>query len=118
MTDIVWPNFLPQVMRLEGLTAKKKSNVVRTQMDAGPQKSRRRYTVITKEFTGSIILNETQRQLMEDWYDNVLKNGSLRFSMKDPQTLEYAEFRFVEDYDEESVEGLWQITMKLEKMNA
>ena len=118
MTDIVWPNYLPQVMRLEGLSTKKKSNVVRTQMDAGPQKARRRYTVTTKEFTGSIVLNETQRHLLEDWYDNVLGNGVLRFVMKDPQTLQNAEFRFTEDYDEESNDGLWIITMKLEKMNA
>ena len=87
-------------------------------MDAGPQKARRRYTVATKEFTGSVVLTESQRQTLENWYDVVLGGGVLRFVMKDPQTLQEAEFRFLEDYMEESSDGLWIITMKLEKMTA
>jgi hypothetical protein len=118
MTEITWPSSLPQVIRLEGLNAKKKSNIIRTQMDAGPQKARRRYTVNTKEFTGSVVLTESQRELLEDWYDNILGSGVLRFVMKDPQTLEPSEFRFLEEYTEESNDGLWIITMQLEKMNA
>ncbi len=118
MTNITWPQTLPQVIRLEGLSGKKKSNVVRTQMDAGPQKARRRYTASTKEFIGSVVLTEAQREYLEDWYDNILGSGVLRFVMKDPQTLEPAEFRFLEEYTEESNDGLWIITMQLEKMNA
>lgn len=118
MTDVTWPSTLPQVLRLEGLNAKKKPNVVRTQMDAGPQKVRRRYTISTKEFSGTIVVSEAQREILEDFYDNVLGNGVLRFVMKDPQTLQPSEFRFLEDYDEDASDGLWQITMKLEKMNA
>lgn len=118
MTNIIWPTTLPQLIRLEGLTAKKKTNIVRTQMDAGPQKARRRYTVQSKEFTGSIVVNESQREILEAFYDNILGSGVLRFVMKDPQTLQPAEFRFLEEYDEESNDGLWIITMKLEKMNA
>ena len=87
-------------------------------MDAGPQKTRRRYTVQSKEFTGSVVVNESQREILEDFYDNILGSGVLRFVMKDPQTLQLAEFRFLEEYDEEASDGLWIITMKLEKMNA
>lgn len=118
MTNITWPQTLPQVIRLEGLSGQKKTNVIRTQMDAGPQKARRRYTVATKEVTGSVVLTELQRETLENWYDNVIGSGVLRFVMKDPQTLLPAEFRFLEDYTEESNDGLWIITMKLEKMNA
>lgn len=118
MTNITWPGDLPRVLRLDGLNAKKKSAVVRTEMDAGPAKVRQRYTVATKDFSGSIVVNSVQRQLLEDFYTNILGNGVLRFVMKDPQTLEQAEFRFLDDYDEESLDGLWKITMRLEKMNA
>lgn len=118
MTNKFWPSSLPQIMRLDGLKGRRKSSVVRTSMDAGPQKARRRYTVTTKEFSGSVVLNESQRELLENWYTNTLGDGVLRFVMQDPQTLQYAEFRFLEDYDEEALDGLWQITMKLEKMNA
>lgn len=118
MTNITWPTTIPKILRLEGLSGQRKSGVVRTNMDAGPQKARRRYTVATKEFTGSVVLTESQRQTLENWYDVVLGGGVLRFVMKDPQTLQEAEFRFLEDYTEESSDGLWIISMKLEKMNA
>lgn len=118
MTNIMWPNSLPQVLRLDGQQAKRKSNVIRTQMDAGPDKVRRRYTVSVKIFEGSIIVTGKQRQILEDWYRDVLGDGVLRFVMKDPQTLQFAEFRFMEEYAEESVDGLWKIAMKLEKLNA
>lgn len=118
MTNILWPDFLPQVLRLEGLQGQRKSNVIRTSMDAGPQKQRRRYTVSTKNFNGTILVTEEQRRLLEDFYENTIASGTLRFIMKDPQTLELCEFRFREDYQEEQVDGLWKISMPLEKMNA
>lgn len=118
MTNIMWPATLPPVLRLDGQKARKKSNVIRTEMDAGPAKARRRYTVTEKLFEGSIILTEAQREILENWYQNTLGDGTLRFVMKDPQTLEPAEFRFSEDYEEDSLDGLWTISMKLEKLNA
>ncbi|MEE0892509.1 MAG: hypothetical protein UIT85_00610 [Treponema sp.] len=118
MTDILWPISLPQVMILDGLQGQRRSNVIRTSMDAGPQKARRRYTVASKDFDGAIIVTEEQRRILEDFYVNTIKSGALRFRMKDPQTLEFKEFRFREDYKEQQIDGLWKITMLLEKMNA
>lgn len=118
MTSITWPSTLPQVLLLDGLNGKKKSSVVRTEMDSGPAKQRRRYTVSTKYFKGSMVVTESQRRILENFYDNILGHGTIRFVMKDPQTLEYAEFRFKEEYDEDSLDGNWRITMNLEKMNA
>lgn len=118
MTSIQWPKELPQIMRLEGLSGKLRTAVVRTDMDAGPQKTRRRYTVAQKDFSGSVVVTEAQRQILETWYEKILGNGALRFVMTDPQTLEPAEFRFLEDYSEEAIDGLWTIIMNLEKLNA
>lgn len=117
MTSLTWPTGLPQVLRLDGLSTQRKSSVVRTQMDAGPDKVRRRYTVSTKVFTGSIVVTEKQRELFEAWYRNVIADGTLRFVMKDPQTLQPAEFRFTEDYSEEPIEGLWKIAVSVEKLH-
>lgn len=119
MTSITWPQGLPDIMRLEGLNGKRKSNVIRTSMDAGPDKARQRYSVTTKNFTGSVILDGNQRQALELWYKSTLANGVLRFVMKDPQTSRPAEFRFMDDYDEESTgDGLWIIKLPLEKLDA
>ena len=118
MTNIRWPSELPQIMRLDGLKAQRKDTVVRTQTDAGPVKQRRRYSVATKVFTGSIIVTEAQRKIFESWYENTLGNGTLRFIMKDSQSLEDKEFRFTQPYSEDSNNGLWTIGLSLEKMNA
>lgn len=118
MTDILWPIALPQVIRLDGLQGQLKSNVVRSSMDAGPQKVRRRYTVTSKFFEGTIIVNEEQRRILENFYVNTIASGTLRFRMKDPQTLKLKEFRFQKDYSEQQLDGLWKIIMSLEKMNA
>lgn len=118
MANIYWPEELPQVLILDGLSAEKQNNVIRTQMDAGPEKIRRRYTVATKNFNGQIVLTEAQRRILEYWYDNDIASGALRFLMKDPQTLNLSQFRFREKYKEESLNGLWKITLSLEKMNA
>lgn len=119
MTSVTWPESLPRLLRLDGMSGKRKPNVVRTQMDAGPSKTRQRYTTSTKEFKGSIIINEEQRKTLENWYKSVIANGALRFRMLDPQTMTEAEFRFTDDYSEDSTgDGLWNISLPLEKMNA
>ena len=119
MTSIVWPEGLPQVLVLDGLNAKRKTSVVTTRMDAGPAKRRRRYTVSTKAFTGCIYVSDEQRATLENFHKNTLGDGVSRFLMKDPQTLDFSEFRFTDDYDEESCGGgIWKIQMQLEKMNA
>ena len=112
MTSITWPTALPRVMRIDGLSAKRKSVVIRTKMDAGPEKVRQRYTISTKEFSGSIIV------ILESFYTYQLGNGTRRFVMQDPQTLNPAEFRFLSEYQEKAMDGLWEITMNLEELNA
>jgi hypothetical protein len=85
-------------------------------MDAGPKKTRRRYTASTKTFSGRMILNAEQRITLERFYRAALAGGVLRFNFTDPQTLETGEFRFTEDYTENSLDGLFEIQMSLERM--
>jgi len=116
MSEIFWPDGLPNTLLISGLSAKRNSNVIRTQMDAGPKKARRRYTASTKHFTGKMILNESQRYELEWFYRFTLADGVLRFNFTDPQTLESGEFRFTDDYTENSVDGMFEISMSLERL--
>jgi hypothetical protein len=101
---------------MDGLSAQPKSNVIRTAMDAGPQKARRRYTANTKVFTGKLLLDPGQRAVLEQFYHTALADGVLRFNFKNPQTLAVQEFRFTEDYTEASVDGRFEISVSLERM--
>lgn len=116
MANIFWPKVLPKTLLIEGLAATRKSNVIRTTMDAGPKKTRRRYTATTKTFTGKILLNTEQRYALENFYYTELADGVLRFMFTDPQTLELCEFRFTEDYTENSIDGMFEVSMSLERL--
>jgi hypothetical protein len=116
MAAISWPAELPATLLLEELTAKQDSNVIRTAMDAGPKKTRRRYTANTKTFTGRLLLTPSQRAVLEQFYHTALADGVLRFNFINPQTLVPQEFRFTDDYTETAVDGLYEITLSLERL--
>ncbi|MCL2808628.1 MAG: hypothetical protein FWD24_01040 [Treponema sp.] len=117
MAEITWPQTLPLTLRMEGLSAKRNSAVIRTTMDAGPRKTRRRYTASVKIYTGTMFLDAAGRSELEQFYTTALADGVLRFNFTDPQTLEFAEFRFTENYTENSADGMFKITMSLERLS-
>jgi hypothetical protein len=116
MASISWPAELPETLLLEGLSAERKSNVIRTAMDAGPPKTRRRYTAAVKQFSGKLFLDAAQRITLEQFYHAALADGALRFNFANPQTLEVQEFRFTEDYTETSTDGGFEIALSLERL--
>ncbi|MDR2160515.1 MAG: hypothetical protein LBP23_10660 [Treponema sp.] len=116
MASISWPADLPATLLLEGLSAKQESNTIRTQMDAGPGKVRRRYTANTKVFTGKLLLTPAQRTLLEQFYHTALADGVLRFNFTNPLTMEVQEFRFTADYTESALDGLFEIAVSLERL--
>lgn len=114
--DRAWPDTLPKTLLLEGLSATRKSSVVRTQMDAGPFKTRRRYTSSVKNYKGKMLLTHEQRNELERFYREQLADGVLRFLFTDPLSLETGEFRFLEDYTENSLGGHFEVQMSLERL--
>ncbi|MDR1506574.1 MAG: hypothetical protein LBI67_05675 [Treponema sp.] len=115
MTGINYPDSLPAI-RAAGFSSTYKDPVIRTQMDAGPVKQRLRYTAVPKQFTGTIVVTEEERLVFETWFTGVLGFGTLRFVMQNPQTLVPEEFRFTGAYDETEMDGLYEISMPLERL--
>jgi len=116
MANITWPELLPATLLIEGLSKQPQSNVIRTAMDAGPKKARRRYTARTFKFSGKQIFNMAELAVFEQFYQFVLADGVLRFNFTDPTTLEIAEFRFTGDYVTTTIEGLFEVAMSLERL--
>jgi hypothetical protein len=115
MTNISYPESLPGI-RASGFQSQYRNPVIRTQMDAGPVKQRLRYTAVPKQFTGTIVVDEAERELFEAWFTETLGYGTLRFVMQNPETLAFEEFRFTGMYDETEAEGFFEIAMPLERM--
>jgi len=116
MANITWPELLPATLLIDGFSKQPQSNVIRTSMDAGPKKARRRYTARTVKYSGKQIFDAAELAVFEQFYCTVLADGVLRFNFTDPSTLETAEFRFTADYTVSAVEGLFEVSMQLERL--
>jgi hypothetical protein len=116
MTAITYPAALPGI-RSSGFQSQYQDPVIRTQMDAGPVKQRLRYTAAPKQFTATIIVDEAEREIFETWFTKTLGFGTLRFVMLNPQTLQPEEFRFTAAYSETESEGLYELSLPLERMS-
>jgi hypothetical protein len=127
MADAVWPVGLPPP-RLQPFSESLKSQVVRTAMDTGPAKVRRRQSAPIREFTVEIkITGEQLAVIFEPFFLDSLKGGSLTFSMTNPRTGVVDEYRFVSPpaykplgvvqlgTDEEGKE-YWAVTFTLEQL--
>jgi hypothetical protein len=115
MTGITYPPALPGI-RSSGFQSQYQDPVIRTPMDAGPVKQRLRYTAAPKQFTGSIVVDEYERGIFEAWFTETLGFGTLRFVMQNPQTLDLEEFRFTGGYSETETDGLFELSLPLERM--
>jgi len=116
MATITWPSGLPPTLRLEGLQARYNDPVIRTEMDAGPAKARLRFTRPVKYFSGSLVLDNAERDILDFFYRITTRYGTLRFAFANPQTMEARWYRFRSPPDETIIDGLWNINMELEEL--
>jgi len=116
MAEIFWPELLPADFLAEGLVIQPQSNVIRTAMDAGPKKARRRYTARTVKFSGKQRFDGAELAVFEQFYHTVLADGVFRFNYKDPISNQLAEFRFTEDYTVTEIGGLYEVTLPMERL--
>jgi hypothetical protein len=116
MANINWPELLPSGLLEDGFGKQPQSAVIRTAMDAGPKKARRRYTARTVKYAGKQVFDAAELAVFEQFYYSVLADGVLRFNFTDPVTNETAEFRFTENYTVSAVEGQYEVSMQLERL--
>jgi hypothetical protein len=115
MTDIVWPISLPQRMNANGFTETLPDLALRTEMDAGPRKARRRFTTGSTAIEGSVTLRASQPALLEAFYRDTTAGGTLAFDWTHPRTGALASLRFTAPPAFAPVAGdVWRATLKLE----
>lgn len=81
-----WPSTLPQLPLADGYSESPQSQVLRSSMDAGPPKTRRRFTAATRSIPMSVTLSNAQVVIFETWFDADIQGGSLPFDMAQPRT--------------------------------
>lgn len=113
MADIYYPTNLPEIIA-PGYSTQDQDGVIRTDMDAGPQKTRLRYTACSENITCQMVADDTELANLLTFYRTTTRRGALRFIMKHPVTQENRYFRFqTPPYPVEN-NGLWTINLSLE----
>jgi hypothetical protein len=111
-----WPATLPQILLIEGYEEKLPDVNLRSAMEVGPAKVRRRVTAAVRPVTGQLIMTLAQIETFKGFYNDDLLGGSLRFGWFDPyDETTMVEMRFTEVPALSPVDpGLYKVSMKLE----
>lgn len=97
---IEWPPLVPFFVALGDLSRTgPQGGTIRTQMDAGPAKVRRRFTAAPQRFQGATgFLSRGQLAAFETFFIEDLAMGSLPFLARDPISCTVKTFRFLDSY--------------------
>lgn len=117
-----WPASLPQSL-LYDLTEKRQAGKVRSQMDTGPAKQRKRFTAVTKEYDGALVLTQAQVATFKTFYETTLGEGAVSFTWIDPFLDTSASLRFRDEPEITLIrpsdtlgDRLYRVTMPLEML--
>ena len=80
-----WPTSLPQQILQRGYNESLADNVLRTPVDAGPEKRRQRFTAAVRPLSGSMIMTNAQLDTMMTFFDTDIGSGSLAFDFNAPR---------------------------------
>jgi len=86
VADIVWPAGLPQAPLVRSLSETFPALALRTEMETGPAKMRRRATAVPRSFDIELSLTRNQVALFDQFYTDSIKLGSIPFEWKHPRT--------------------------------
>lgn len=113
-----WPSgkrFTPLVGSLQESPA---NNIIRSTMDKGPEKVRRRTTANIRPISFTLLLSTADVVVMDDFFNNITYGGSDEFDYTHPRTkaLVSARFKDAPSYQENGGVGLYKVQVSLEIM--
>jgi hypothetical protein len=98
MASIDWPVTIPQAFIQNTFSESPDSGVIRTNMEVGPAKVRRRTTAVNTVWKGSMVMTYAELLTFKNWFKNTAKLGSLAFNFPDQYDLvSTVEARFIID---------------------
>jgi len=112
----VWPGTLPDFFQVGGFVETGAVNTIRSTMDVGPDKLRRRTTTGIRRHQGDMWLTEAQYALMRTFYEDTHAFGSLSFTMDDAHGTNRT-FRFITPPKYTTVgPNNWKVRLDLEEL--
>ena len=79
-----WPLTLPQQLSRQGYTEALPDNVIRSTVDAGPEKRRQRFTAAVRPLNGSMVMTSVQLETLETFFGTIA-SGAEAFDFPSPR---------------------------------
>lgn len=114
MTIEQWPDTLPTELLQRGYSQASSDVLLRSAVDVGPAKVRRRNTATAVPVAGNLLLSFDDLAILRAFYEDDLLDGTLRFSWADPVSLAAKEFRFTSPPKWVMASGWFDVTLELE----
>ncbi len=112
-----WPLTLQQKLNVAGFRVQVGSTVVRSSMDTGPGKVRRRFTDGVDRYSCTIDLDFDLYQTFRTFFDTQLAGGAMTFEFVDPFSQTPEIFRFAEEPSIDPLGGrVFRVGMVWEKI--
>lgn len=114
-----WPSELPQSP--ESIAERPQLQVLRTQMDAGPAKQRRRFSAAARRHSVRYLMDLSQRRIFEDWFNNELHGGALEFDWRPSRQQAAVAARIVGNDPPYQITSAgsalwWHVSMEIEEL--
>ncbi|GAB4387215.1 hypothetical protein [Albidovulum sp.] len=113
---VAWPERLP-LPTIEGYAVRPGEAILRTEMEAGPARQRRRFTQVPSRLAVRWVMRRDQFALFEAWYRWSAKEGGAWFTIDllGGLGLVPQEARFTRQFEARIVAGvLWEVVSELE----
>ncbi|WP_321367577.1 hypothetical protein [uncultured Desulfuromusa sp.] len=81
-----WPATIPQKPRQSDYSAADVEATIRTSMDAGPEKVRRRYTAVPELLTCVFVMTIDEHTTFQTFFRETIARGALPFDWIHPET--------------------------------
>lgn len=111
-----WPTSLPDNFLASAYSESPPDNTIRTKMDVGPPKMRRRGTAAARPIRGTLLMTDAQLATFDTFYDSTLDSGADRFDWTHPRSGSSVEFRFVSPPSYSARGRRWVVTVDMEIM--
>jgi len=111
----IFPPQIEQCFLLANYTQQAEPNVIRSDVEIGPAKTRRRYTLPIINVKAGMVMTGDELKIFDTFYHGALMSGALRFLFRDPVSGTEKEFRFIDPpvYQPITIKH-WSVEMTLE----